>query len=70
MAIQIVCDNCGDVLRDKPDETQKDDPKWQPDAHATLKLHVQQNDKNVRPIDMDLCIRCAKRYLKVLRQPL
>lgn len=68
--IQVVCDNCKRVLRDTPDEANKDNGDWKPDVHATLKLHVQQGDNSVRPIDMDLCLRCAKKYLAVLKRPM
>lgn len=65
MAIQVVCDNCGHILRNESDSTDAE-----PEAHATLKLHVAQGNQSAYPIDMDLCLRCAKKYLKVLRDPI
>lgn len=63
--IQVVCDNCSHVLRNEPDETGAE-----AEVHATLKLVVAKADKTIRPIDMDLCIKCAKRYLAVLKDPI
>jgi hypothetical protein len=69
VTIQVVCDNCRVVLRNEPDEANAGNADWKPDVHATLKLHVTQGNMDARPIDMDLCLKCAKRYLKVLKEP-
>lgn len=65
MAIHIVCDNCSKMLRDKPNEA---NPNAKPEKRVTLKMHVE--DTNSYPIDMDLCVGCAKRYIGVLKEPI
>lgn len=70
MAIKMFCDNCDRELRDTPDECNKDNSEWQPDARAKLTLEVQKEGMSKSwPINFDLCLRCAGRYLKVLRDP-
>jgi hypothetical protein len=58
--IQVVCDNCQMVLKDKPDHVGAE-----PEPHCVLKLEC--GVKNL--IMMDLCLRCAKKYLGVLTDP-
>lgn len=63
--IQVICDNCSKVLRDKPSEA---NPEAKPEKRVTLKMHVEST--NSYPIDMDLCVSCAKRYIGVLKEPI
>jgi len=65
MAIHVVCDNCSKQLRDKPDEA---NPEYKPEKRVTLRMHIE--DTNSYPIDMDLCVACAKRYVGVLKEPI
>lgn len=67
MAVKVVCDNCGKELKDKPSDV--DDPTtFKPDRHCTLKLHIQ--GTNSYPVDLDLCIGCARKYVKILGEPI
>jgi hypothetical protein len=63
------CDNCGKELKleekDKP-EIAGDD--WKPEKLVTLKMHISGTGTYV--VDMDLCIKCAKKYSRVLTKPL
>ena len=62
--IQTICDNCGKTMRDKPDASGAE-----PEPFCTLKLRVAKADKVIHPIDMDLCLKCAKKYLRILSDP-
>lgn len=64
--IKVVCDNCGKELRDKPSQME-DAATFKPEKHVTLKMHVQGTESY--PLDVDLCVNCAKKYLKVLKDP-
>lgn len=66
--IQIICDNCDKPLRNKPDDINKDNPNWKPDGHATLKLTLDRGETKNYILDMDLCVPCAKKYLKVFKE--
>lgn len=71
MALTMTCDDCGKVLRDKPDLVNKDNTNWKPDARAKLSLTIEQEGTGKSwPVDMDLCIKCAGKYLRVLREPI
>ena len=62
------CDNCGNEIHHEPDEINKDNPDWKPDMQAHLTIRIVNNGK--QPVNMDLCLRCTKAYLKVLAKPL
>ncbi|QGJ90123.1 hypothetical protein HWC80_gp089 [Mycobacterium phage Indlulamithi] len=64
MAIRVQCDNCEKILRNEPDDTGAE-----PEAHYVLALTASKGDKTIHPLQMDLCPRCAKRYFKVLKDP-
>jgi len=65
--IQVICDNCGKTLRDKPSQLE-DANTFQAEKRVSLKMHI--DGTNSFPIDMDLCINCAKKYVKVLKDPI
>lgn len=54
--IRMECDSCEKLLGDD-------------EACYTLSLKGTKEDSVVRPLHMDLCPRCARRYLKVLKEP-
>ncbi len=60
--IQIVCDNCNKQLREKIDEAGA-----KPEKRVTLVMEIEDSRKRV--IDMDLCIRCAQKYVNILKEP-
>lgn len=62
--IQVVCDNCSYVLRNSDDSTGAE-----PEISATLKLSISKGENGVVPLHMDLCLKCAKKYLAVLKDP-
>lgn len=65
--IKVVCDNCGKELRDKP--SQMEDPStFKPEKRVTLVMEIE--GTNSRPVDFDLCVGCAKKYVKVLKEPI
>lgn len=55
--IKIVCDECEKELRETQDGKEE--------KRVTLKMHVEGTGSY--PIDLDLCVACAKRYVKVLK---
>lgn len=63
------CDNCSKELflneDDKPEIAGSD---WKPDVLCKLELRI--IGKGAMPINMDLCVRCARKYAKVLTKPL
>ena len=63
------CDNCGKQLMleelDKPEVAGSD---WKPEVLVRLEMRVV--GQGVMPIDMDLCIRCAKKYMRRMKEPL
>ena len=65
--IQCICDNCGKTLKDKPSQMELA-ADFKPEPRVTLVMEIQ--GKNVRPVDMDLCVSCAKKYVKVLKDPI
>jgi hypothetical protein len=69
MAIKVICDNCERELVEKTDKVATfGEPKgFGPDQHFTLRLS---GTSTGDLIDMDLCYRCANKYLDVLTQPL
>lgn len=66
--IQTICDNCNKIIMDKPDQVNKDNPEWKPEKTVTLKMHIEGTESY--PILMDLCVKCAKKYVTVLSNPL
>ena len=64
--IKIVCDNCGKELRDKPTQLQND-KDFKPEKRVTLRMHIE--GTSTYPIDMDLCVSCAKKYVVALKDP-
>lgn len=60
--IQIICDNCGKGLREKIDEAGA-----QPEKRVTLVMEIEDSRKRV--IDMDLCVKCAQKYVGILKEP-
>ena len=63
--IKIVCDNCGKELREGKENM---NPNAKPEKRVTLKMHIEGTASY--PIDMDLCVRCAKQYVAKLNEPL
>ena len=66
---KVWCDNCGKEMRleekDRPEIAGSD---WSPDVLCKLELRI--IGKGVMPINLDLCVRCAKKYAKILSKPL
>lgn len=62
------CDNCEKEIRHEPDEINKNNPDWKPDKHFELRGHIVGTGKY--PIMMDLCMRCARGYVKALSEPI
>lgn len=63
------CDDCGKELKlDEKDKPEIAGSDWKPDVLVRLEMRVV--GKGIMPVDMDLCVRCAKRYMKVLRKPM
>ena len=60
MAIQIICDNCEQPLRNEEDSTGAP-----PDKHVTFRVECE--GKILK--QMDLHIKCAKKYLRVMADP-
>jgi hypothetical protein len=65
MAVKIQCDSCEKFLRNEVDATGAE-----PDAHYTLKVVGVKGDKTIHPLDMDLCPKCARKYLRHLQEPI
>lgn len=61
MAIRVECDNCGHILRNEDQESGA-----KAESAATLKLEFEGKSLFL----MDLCTKCAKQYLKTLKEPL
>jgi len=60
------CDNCGkELLEEKPEIAQSD---WKPEPLVTLKMHISGTGKYI--VDLDLCVRCARKYNRKLKEPL
>lgn len=55
--IRMECDSCEKLLGDD-------------EACYTLSLKGTKEDSVVRPLHMDLCPRCARKYLKAIQEPL
>lgn len=68
MAHRTWCDNCSNEIHHEPDEAGKLNPNWKPDTHVQLVIRIVGTGKY--PVDMDLCGRCAKAYVKHLSKPL
>lgn len=58
---KFVCDNCGHALRDEEDSFGNP-----PEKHAELTLKI--DGKNLAHLILD--VRCAKKYLRVLSDPI
>lgn len=60
------CDNCGrEILTEKPEIAAED---WKPQPKVTLQLHISGTGRYL--IDLDLCGKCAKKYMRKLKEPL
>jgi hypothetical protein len=63
------CDNCGKELRlteaDKPEIAGSD---WKPEPLVRLEMRITGSGKYL--VDMDLCAKCARSYMRKLKEPL
>lgn len=60
------CDNCGnEILEEKPEIAQSD---WKPQPKVRLTLHVSGTGRYL--VDLDLCGKCGRKYMKKLKEPL
>ena len=60
---KIWCDNCGREIIEEPTE-------MKPEPEPRIRLEMRVIGKGLMPIDMDLCVRCARKYMRKLKEPL
>ncbi len=66
--IQVFCDNCGKKIQHEPDDVNKDDPNWKPEHYSHIEIRISGTGKV--PVNMECCIRCTKKYVRKLTEPL